>query len=781
MKNRYIQVSRVQNSTKKKVIYSSIIIGSIIFGCISAVALISIEASMLGSDNDYSWDVEVGDRFYLAFRDKYTWTDENLNDDERIIRDFKAILKSEILKIEDFAIDLDNDDDLMIMSSFLLGREDLFSFEIPNYFDLYNLLLLGYDISAVTDRETYFNETARLFYPSMPSAVHFVSSGVYHELDQLLEDLNIGNLVESEFPVFNDIADLFNFFRNNVLRLDAWNETFTDYWGGSPENKIGYELNNSIDPYEPRYRIYPPHDYLGINYWSYASDYLDNNSAWLFKRFNDDWGIGMFQDENTELNGKDDLQVNVNIFDAWLNNTEFGEEIELSDYFFRPSQFSFDLDLHLRMGLPTLDNSTNNHTLEIGLIGDPFNITGEIEGIEFDFDGYNGIQFRISNGLLQYNIGNYTYDQSIPFSQFWRPSTSSEKGWHNISETLNLTETFGEDSLYGELMNIEIIPNFEVMSGFGMIMDLFEFFGLDLGLGDQFSYSLEVSDAGEGSESYSQTFESIPLHIDCPFDFLNAKNNDLDSSSVFRWENMSNLYFKMYDTENNQSKDWFDDIWLNGYVYDSETHFTSLMDTFIFAQLFLLSFYHTLFYPKDFDWGIITSVVALMNQMLDFFTGVEGFFTVIEDSNSLTITINNEGSQDLTDWLIVSIMDVLGYNIDYEWINGMEGEFEFDIFFTFDKRINVLNNTYIQIHYLDLGMDREVGMSLVAVATKEGEAKYDQFYPAFPQDELAEQFESIISQSIMGVIISSVVSIGASVGLVELIRYIRKRKTNSRT
>jgi len=770
---------------KKKMIIVAIVIAGIVFSSVG-VGFWIFQAGLFGGEEaDYDFQAEVGDIYYTKIQDGYYWLPQ-ANKNDTTIEEYAMVLRQEILEKKDSSIDLDDDPDLLLLSSILFGEEiELLGEEfgvymaMPNYFDIVNLMILGFDVFQFLKTNLEINETLRLFTPEVPSAIHLVTTGIYHEIEALIENYGVDEF--ADLPTFENINYILNWFESLSDQIKGWKE---DFEGVEGMGGIGYDINeirfNRMDDWTYQTQFPDTNKSDGI---------LQNNSASLFER-EGDWGIMMYQDANASTKGIDDLTLRANIYDTYVSKANWSKYVakdrSISETYFNPDKFAFEMDY---LYGNNISNPTHTpHTFEADFTTKHFDISGNIGNNpqSFNFSGENGIKIRIENGILQYEVGDYIYvpTESGGFSTggFFRETTPEEKGWHNCSTSFNLTQWFGIDSGCGSTFTIETTPNFQ--SDASRFLELITAFFT----GDRsspFTYDLKVK--SEFGTHYSKS--KIPLYIDCPYDFAHAYDNIKDKDNVlFRMNNITEVKFKMYDSLNlenytlnpiNMTSDWIDDVEVNGMIFASDENFVSLMDDWLYTQLAFLSIFHTMLFPKQFQWETISIMVQIMNNLLIWLTGMENPIKIKDTTNQLRVEIPYSAVLNITYSLIYLIMDMAEEYVDFE-VTQYPCDIDYKFVINFDKRIGTLNESYMEMKYTEFNILRKVGLELIAVSDKNGVAKYEGIYPSF--DELIQgTLDEATEMVIIGLITTSFITAGSSIGIVELIRYIRKRRKLPKT
>jgi hypothetical protein len=716
----------------KKKIIAIALIGLIILSI--GIGIFFFQGSLV-KDISYDYTAEIGDKYYFKIADKYYKGDS-------LKEEFAMILKQEILDKKDSELDLDDDKDLFLLSTLLLGEDiEMLGQEfgvyvrMPNYLDIANLLMMGYNIYKYISYEKPLEESLRLVTPDIPSATHLVTTGIYHEIDDLtesfgLDDINVENLS------FENLYDTLKWFRGIMDQVKEYEEDFEGLDDGGSGYDINLIKNNRLDN------------------WTYQTLFPENNSALLSKE-GSDWGIRMFQDSNASLYNQDDLKVQSNLYDFYLPTTNWSDWVgdkELRETYFEPSELSFDLE---RSELP--------HTFEVNLQTNPFNISGSLPPKSYNFTGVNGLKFRIKNGIPQYKVGDYYWDGNN-----FIETISIEKGWHNTDVAINISEYTTND------FNLRFNLDFNSFINFPLLTDDNESFTYDVYIGDEIIGN------------------NLSLYMDCPFDFAHAYNWDTSELDyLFRPFNLTDLIFKVYDSaesSDSQIDNWFDDLIVNGFLFADDQSFDMLMDEWLTSQFLLISIFHTMLYPKQFNWDTIHNLLSLLNMLLELITtiqidengllvfeegsGIEDPIKIQDDTNQLRVEIPSFVNITLSLLKFFLALEERNYNLEFK---DYPCKKDFTFILNFDKRIGTLNQSKIVVDYLEYNVKREIEFSLFAVSDKEGVAKYEGVYPSF-DDLIESQVDKMSNIIIIGLVSTALITAGSSIGIVEIIHYIRRRK-----
>lgn len=786
------KITIMEVGRKRKVI---ILISLLIVGiAISGITLgFFFTGRLTDPDARINWYAEKGDIFYLSIHDNYYWTeDAEMNftsPKDRIIREFEMVMKNEILDKKPLAIEQDDQDDLLIMSSFLFGRDDLFGLEAPNYFDFTNLLIMAYNLIELLSHDIILDDVINLWTPAEPIAIHPVTSGVHFEIQRMarllgLEDLDHVDLGEDFGSM---VVNLLLFLQGIQEQMGMFEE---DFEGLEGLGGVGYDIN------EFRFNR--------LDNWTYTTAHPSNNSAYLFER-DHKWGIMTFQDANASLLDQDDLTVTANVHSTFIEHANWEDYVlpytRLQDTIYIPSHISFLLDYGYKW------NYTDDlHVFEFGMFGNEFDMSGKVGTTERNFTGNNGIYFRFNNGILEHKVGDYVYfeaegeDPLIPNivpTGLWMEVDEMSKGWHEVTHH-NFTELYNIESNRGSLMRITLTPRLQdpmsaIQSIFQNIMAFFT--GAPPTLTAPYTYEITIESV-EGDDDYYNSFSDIPLYIDCPFDFLGAIDRETSESFIFRLANMSNLHFKTYNSTSFDSecdykdyKDYFTNVSIGGMLMDKDYDFHNLADQYVYSHLMFLSVFHLLFFPMEFNWDTVSSLVFLMDSLLSIvgeFVGAEDIgLEILDTEDVLRIEIPYTTLSAVFDLLMMLILgqldEMIGVGEKQVIFHQYPCEREFKVVLTFDKRIGTMNQSYIEIHYIEWNIMRQVGMTLAGVADARGMAKYEDLYPSQPPVTYIDQvIEQVVAIALTSLIITAVISIASSISLVELVHYIRKRRRRSR-
>ncbi len=658
-----------KHSKKKKLISIAIIL--IVVGAVLSGIFIPKMLTGQVQDEEITWDQDKGDVYYLGVRDDYFYGDRQNDDD--FIRKFRTVLKSEILDKKDLEVDWDNDDDLVIMSSILMGKEDVYTIEFPNFLDLYTIFLTLNNIQEITNTGSpsllnpmNFNEWA------IPGAIHYQCSSVYHFLNHLLEQYNLNNITDQmQYQDFQSIGDLFNYLMLNTIYLEDFTEDF--------ESDYIFETETS---------------------------YPDNNSAQIITDPSNSLNkvLALWQDNDSYANSKDDLSVSLNLFEDWLSSSNFSKHIgNLNEYVYYPNTLNFDYEY---------GDNKDQHDIEFSLLQNEFDIEtyrylGEYGGIT-PFNGQNGIKLKIHQGYLQYFVGDFIYEYltpDYPYDQdslVLRQAFESEQGWKN----------FTEDYWNGwEWIKTPIYLPTLVYEG--------------TSLGDRMSFQVELNPSVPYRATlklmyptkfgYYQTWEKeFPIYFDCPYDFRPGECYDklIQDNNVFRSRNWTNLEFKVNGTICNDTNDFIDNLIVKGNVFWGMDNIDDINAKTVLSSLYLLSVYHLLFFPNQFPYETIVKLVELVNIIVKKGLNWESDFIIIDqtDEDILKFEIPKENIYKLRQILEV-LVAFLGIFNPFSFIDGNVNA---SLTLELDKSIGCMKESYITIYYEDIGIIRKLGLELIA-------------------------------------------------------------------
>jgi hypothetical protein len=165
----------------------------------------------------------------------------------------------------------------------------------------------------------------------------------------------------------------------------------------------------------------------------------------------------------------------------------------------------------------------------------------------------------------------------------------------------------------------------------------------------------------------------------------------------------------------------------------------------------------------------------IINDISEEVLGLSEFITYSNKTNYLKIQIPYNALNKLRESFEKYFLNKMNVKL-----NGfIEGEIDLQINLLFDKRINCMNESYMRIKYIDLGVYREVGLELDAVSNKDREAKYYDIYNELPDsyfNDTMGKMDEVKNQIIVSNFIIVIATTGGIIGIVEAIKYIVKRK-----
>lgn len=640
------RIFMISKANKRKTLKYALISSAIIITTIVFSLSISFFNASINPTSTITWRQEEGDIYYFGLKDDLYWQDRQ--DDNAFISQTRAILENEILQVKDLESDWDLDDDLTILSSVLLGSEDLNAFDFPNFLNIYRLITTSYSIDGLINftNKNDWSLSNPLFVQYSSVYKHLISLMKLYNLEQIGEEMNTTE--------FSDIYHFIDWITNEMNFLNAFNETF-----------------NENTPFQA------PHNFTLYN------PYPEYNDALVTS----DLRLNLSQSSLAHPYGMDILSTSLNLISDWLNKEPIGERVpDLESYSFHPTEFNFNLEI----------NDSLSNILSIQLMTDYFNHSAFINSDLHDFMGNNGYNLRINNGVLQYCIGNYIYDNiptippspksptipslPEPSTEYVRESLPSEKGWHDIWD---LSSIFYEGSIYGREAKFQIYAS--PSTPFSFTIDLWsELLGYKIG----------------------STIKSI--YIDCPY-FLSPENswdNLRNNYSLFNPLNFTNLVFTLSNTTSGISADLIDDLYIDGNLYYQLDSFEDLSEDFLIIQVVVLAILHTLYFPNEFPFDAVESIFIIMNQINSFLYNITDFFNVTSNEDMLKITINYTNKSLVGE----EFLNLIG--MDSSLLR--DKDMDLTQIITFDKRINILNESYFILNYNDLGITREIGMQLLA-------------------------------------------------------------------
>jgi hypothetical protein len=688
---------------KKKISFLIIIIiaTSIIISCLSIV----FTSQLYDNEDEITWGLEEGDLYYFKLSDSYYESDGEL------INEFAFLLKSEILEIGDLDVDWDDDDDLLIMSSFIFGDEDFYSIEFPNWFDFYTFLISSYNFDQMENYADNFPNVTNLVQWALPNAIHIQCSSLYHHIHSMIDKYYAGEYIDIEYGNFWEFPPLYKLLNHIIL----------DY--------------NLDDDFEEDFESYS----LGVeaDLFTIITEDNENNTAII----SEDPADSLNNIWNITLDSNKSLRTEFNLYNYFVNKTEIGDSLNLEEYWYKAKNFSIDLEFN------DINNMDQEFQIQFGT--DIFNLTANVGETLRDFEGSNGINIKITDGVLQYFIGDYIWDG---FGV--RQSLSHEKGWNNFSPSLNISKHFGAGG--------DLIPKQNR-------------FTLDFTINENNPYLFDLSIIITDLSISLWDFSDYSLSIDCPYDYLQPScyDNDKEDYTVFRFNNYTNFILNITKENDNKSVDLIDNIEINGNLYYLLEDFENILHDFFFSQLLLFSEYHTMFFPKEFSWDDLTSISEIINDLCELLFGFADFITISEDSDSLfKMEISYNAFDNLREYMKSYLLD----NFAIQSNGFIEGDTDIKIVLEFDKELSILNESYIKFRYNDLDISRELKMKLVAISDEDGNQRSEKFPAIYSSGEIEGMINSQISNGFTPIFILGFASSGIVFGLSETIRVIVKRR-----
>jgi hypothetical protein len=647
-------------------------------------------------DADITWKAEIGDKFYFKVFDNYY---KSINNEQ--IENYEMILKSEIIDVRDLTLDKDKEDDLLIMSSWLLGDGEMYPFKFPNYFDMYDLFIMLQNDYLSENTENNLGNASSLTEWGIPSAVHTQTSQLYQYLNDLIRAYKCGELNVS-ITEFEQIDNLLEWITLKMEFDDDFKETFEDDIIGQPPQNLSYITDSGNE--------------LEIQ---------ESNSNQML---------------NLTLN--DINPTNTTIYKDLFDSIEKNKTINLKEYWYNLDEFSFDFQLS--------DINNMKQEFYFQLKTDDYNLSGNVMGESQDFSGINGLNMRVHNGIIQYKIGDYIYDGSNI-----RESFSNEKGWNNLYPSFNLSEYYANDEVLN--FKIEFQKDNPYVFNFGIHRP-------------ENSYSL-ISGSNK---------ENIPLYFDCPYDYeLNeCYDNVNEEYCYFKKDNFTNLDFRFEKESSTGISALLDNIRVKGDLYYYSNTYENLIEDFVFSQLYLFSIYHTLIYPNELSSDVLIDLCNIVNKISEELLNISDFIIYENQAHYLKIQIPYNALNGLRKIFNTYFLE----NMNLKLKGFIEGNIDLQINLLFDKRINCMNESYMRIKYRDLGLYREVGLELDAVSNKDREAKYGDLYNNLTDtyfDNTLGEIKQARNDIIISNLLISIATTGGIIGIIEILKYVIKRKRKS--
>lgn len=193
---------------------------------------------------------------------------------------------------------------------------------------------------------------------------------------------------------------------------------------------------------------------------------------------------------------------------------------------------------------------------------------------------------------------------------------------------------------------------------------------------------------------------------------------------------------------------------------DDITTFSSSPD-FLPVLLQDLSFYHLAILPENFNYGTISTVFQIVNDLVNKALGIIPF--VIHDtSRELRISV--------TPVAFANISSLLETLLATDFVT-LEGDVDVSLSLCWDKRVALLNESFATIDYKEVGITRRIGIELVAT-TKGG-------YPSSPDmTDYASIFQTLDDrlQTLTLTFWIGACSVGAAVTGCLLVVLLRKKR-----
>jgi len=413
------------------------------------------------------------------------------------------------------------------------------------------------------------------------------------------------------------------------------------------------------------------------------------------------------------------------------------EDLDIGKYWFKSEKVSVELEM----------NDINDMKQEFQLLmkSDNFDMNGSVGGEIKTFKGFNGVNIRIKKGFLQYKVGDYIYSGGE-----MRKSFSSEKGWHNFSILGNLSLYFGEKGYKEDRFKIVIKTD----------------------KSNPYLFDLEIHRVENSGVPFH--FFNVPLYYDCPYDFL--KNDCVDQNGeykIFRRNDFNQVKFNISKENETGLITSIDNIEVKGDLYYYLYSDINVMKDMFLSQLYILSIYHTLFYPNEFNVGSIMALCNFLNVIVKKITGYDEFISFSNKDKFMEIKISYESIRNLRN----SFYEYFLNFFQIELSGFLEGSVDMKIELRIDKRIDCLNESNVFFKYNDIGIYRKIGMSLVGGFNSSGEPKNETMYNFNPEDYIKSEMMGIIRiESFYTSLIIGVISSISVFSVFKLIQYVIKKR-----
>lgn len=673
------------------------------------------------------WDLEQGDIIYYGLYDSYS---QSITNEE--LRFMGIISKSEVMHVGDLSSDLDSADDLVLMSTVLMGDENI-GYEAPMSYDLYNIIM-AFDVNATRGTGDYGLES----YFSEPSALHAVHSAFYSYILDFAAALPTIESIDNTFsnaPVFESIEELM---------------MFAAMYGGFVPVAFGF--NTYTYPTLP-----PPWKYYSADVMRNRWDYTTFAAPRITEAVSLQTTGGSSHNGSLSFNSLSYIEPDnggYGISDLDFNHLYWDISPAIEDT--EGYRIEFQLNNTLNMDGSTIIKYSMPYHFET------IDTTTLIERI---YKGENGIILNITGGNLYAQTGEYlwngaTYEPN-PDPQSW--DLVGELTSLDLNEFLKITLGFGERTYAVNFIDLETLTEL-TFTDIEYHMDNITSMGVNEDLKIAYSNGRTLSpDAGsEGARHMvfnPYNFHEFSITYKCP----TAGEVHFDNFDI----TFGRPVYYMYDNE---------------YFYKTPDLVSAIFD-------FAFSFYHLMFLPRDFNYEIFSWVFGFLNSIWGYLKENMMPPEVAADLPNYIFTISNNETH-LNIKMESGVFETLWEMIWARMLgsDGLQhtlGQFIATFELQWDKQYGFFQYGFLEFTFPEIAITHRSGIELVAT-TMEGDA-YPSTIPArysitdkigaLTDGILAQlwaQYKTTIILYTAGVIAAS---IAGMYGVDAIIKAIRKRRS----
>lgn len=191
---------------------------------------------------------------------------------------------------------------------------------------------------------------------------------------------------------------------------------------------------------------------------------------------------------------------------------------------------------------------------------------------------------------------------------------------------------------------------------------------------------------------------------------------------------VTNSYFELTQSP---AQFYFDSLDYAVKIISQESAIASLYSDILFlfndiplGELFgIFGLYNMLFYPKTFNFDAFYDLWINIMRLLDSrvfakhsldISLEQAFKGIVQNTeDSFKFSYNSTQWNETWSYLQTTFLKNLFDFSTLHFLN-LEGDVTWELTVSWDKQITALNGSYINVHYLDLGAERELGMKLIA-------------------------------------------------------------------